>query len=52
MDYAQYIQTISSNSTANSLDKVQNQSPKLIYCGLYSTPTAACEIDANIEPLE
>ena len=52
MDYAQSLQTISSKSTANSLDKVQNQSLRLICGGMRSTPTAACEIDANIEPLD
>ena len=52
MDYAQPIQAIASKSTADSLDKVQNQALRLVCGGMRTTPTAACEIDANIEPLD
>ena len=51
MDYAMPIQAIASKSTRESLDKVQNQSLRLVCGGLRSTPSAACEIDANVEPL-
>ena len=52
MDYALPIQAIASNSTRESLDRVQNQSLRLVCGGMRSTPSAACEIDANIEPLD
>ena len=52
MDYAQPLQAIASKSTADSLDKVQNQALRLVCGGMRTTPTAACEIDANIEPLD
>ena len=51
MDYAMPIQAIASKSTRESLDKVQNQSLRLVCGGLCSTQSAACEIDANVEPL-
>ena len=51
MDYAMPIQAIASKSTRESLDKVQNQSLRLVCGGLRSTPSAAFEIDANVEPL-
>ena len=52
MDYSLTIQAVASKSAAESLDKVQNQSLRLVCGGMRSTPTAACEIDANIEPLD
>ena len=52
MDYALPIQAAASESVRESLDKVQNQSLRLVCGGLRSTPTAACEIDCNIEPLQ
>ena len=52
MDYGASIQTVASKSTTSSLDRVQNQAGRLI-CGAFrSTPSAACEIDANLEPLD
>ena len=51
MDYALPIQAIASNSTQETLDKVQNQSLRLVCGGMRSNPSAACEIDANVEPL-
>ena len=51
MDYAMPIQAVASKSTRESLDKVQNQSLRLVCGGMRSTPSAACEIDANVEPL-
>merc|ERR1711963_600128 len=41
-----------SKSTKQSLDKVQNQALRLICGGMRSSPTSACEISADIEPLE
>ena len=52
MDYAVPIQTVSSNTARASLDEIKNQGLRLICGGWRSTPTAACEIDANIEPLD
>ena len=52
MDYNLPLQTIASKGAALSLDKVQNQALRLI-CGAIrtcTTPTAACESDANIKP--
>ena len=52
MDYALPIQAIASKANRESLDKIQNQSLRLICGGMRSTPSAACEIDANVEPLD
>ena len=52
MDYALPIQAIASKSNKESLDRVQSQSLRLVCGGMRSTPSAACEIDANIEPLD
>ena len=46
------LQNACSTSTKQELDKVQNQALRLICGGMRSTPTAACEIASNIEPLE
>ena len=51
LEYAQPIQTAASKSTTESLDKLQNQSLRLVCGGMRSTPTAALEIEANVEPL-
>ena len=52
IDYNIALQNTCSPSTKSSLDKVQNQALRLICGGMRSTPTAACEIASNIEPLE
>ncbi|MCG8431297.1 MAG: hypothetical protein MJA29_09010, partial [Candidatus Omnitrophica bacterium] len=52
MEYALPLQTITSKTISSSVDKVQNQALRLICGGMRSTPTAACEIDANVEPLD
>ena len=52
MDYALPLQNIAPMQAKTSLDRVQNQAAKLISGGMQSTPTAACEIDANLEPLD
>ena len=45
------LQSISSPSQQQHLDKVQNQAVKFISGGMKSPPKAACEIHSNIEPL-
>ena len=52
MDYALPLQNIAPAQAKLSLDRVQNQAAKLICGGMHRTPTAACEIDANLEPLD
>ena len=52
MEYAQPLQAIASKTTIKSLDAVQNQSLRLVCGGMRTTPTAACEIDARVEPLD
>ena len=52
MEYALPLQSIASKSTTRSLDSVQSQSLRLVCGGMRSTPTAACEIDARVEPLD
>ena len=51
MDYTLALQSISSKTTRSSLDKVQNHALRFISGALRSTPTAACEIHTNIEPM-
>ena len=52
LDYGSSLQTIASKSTTSNLDRVQNQAGRLICGGFRSTPSAACEIDAGLEPLD
>ena len=51
MDNCLPLQAIASEHITTSLDRVQNQGLRFICGGMRTTPTAACEIDANIEPL-
>ena len=51
-DYNLSLQNICNKSSKNSLDTIQNQALRLISGGMRTTPTAACEIHTNIEPLE
>ena len=46
------LQSIASTSNTTALDKTQNQALRLICGGMRSTPTAACEIEADIEPMD
>ena len=46
------LQSTSSQSTQNSLDKVQNHALRFISGAMRSTPTSACQIHTNIEPLK
>ena len=50
MDYNLPLQTFASKGAILSLDKVQNQALRLICGAIRTTPTAVCEIDANIKP--
>ena len=52
LDYCSPIQTVANKSAVQEINKVQNQGLRLICGAMRSTPTAACEIDANIEPLD
>ena len=51
IEYSLALQTISSDTSQKSVDKVQNHALRFISGGLRSTPTAACEIHTNVEPL-
>ena len=51
LDYTLALQSISSKSIRLSLDKVQNHVVHFISGALRSTPTAACEIHTNVEPM-
>ena len=52
LDYCSSIQTIANKSSLKQIDKIQNQGLRLICGAMRSTPIAACEIEANIEPLD
>ena len=52
IDYNIVLQNICSKSSRENIDKLQNKALRLINGGMRSTPIAACEIAANIEPLE
>ena len=52
IDYNIVLQNMCSKSAKQKIDKIQNQALRLICGGMRSSPTAACEISANIEPLE
>ena len=51
-DYNIVLQNICSNATKTSLDSIQNHALRFISGGMKSTPTAACEVHTNVEPLE
>ena len=52
MEYALPLQSVASKRTTSSLDTVQNQALRLVCGGMRTSPTAACEIDAGVEPLD
>ena len=52
LEYNAVLQTTLSNNRREKLEKIQNQALRFICGGMRTTPTAACEIDANIQPLE
>ena len=51
-DYNLVLQNLCNDATKKSLDAVQNHALRFISGGMRSSPTAACEIHTNIEPLE
>jgi len=51
-DYNLVLQNLCSKATKKSLDVVQNHALRFISGGMRSSPTAACELNTNIEPLE
>ena len=52
MDYNLMLQSTCSKATQNSLNKVQNHALRFISGAMRSTPTSACEIHTNVEPLK
>ena len=52
MDNNLPLQSIASKCNTATLDRTQNQALRLICGGMRTTPTAACEIEANIEPMD
>jgi len=51
LEYSNSLLTMCSTTTRNTLDKIQNNALRFINGGMRSTPTAACEILSNVEPL-
>ena len=51
LEYGAALMTTCSKANQGTLDKIQNNALRLINGGMRSTPTAACEIHANVEPL-
>ena len=51
MEYNLPLQSISSETTQDSLDKIESQAVHFISGGMRTAPTTACHIDTNIEPL-
>ena len=52
LDYNLVLQNLCSKATKSSIDSIQNHALRFISGGMRSSPTAACEIHTNIEPLE
>ena len=50
-DYSAPLQVIASKSNKEKLDRKQSEALRFVCGGLRTTPNSACEIDANIEPL-
>ena len=50
-DFSAPLQTTASKSNQSKLERLQNQGLRFVCGALKTTPTSACEIDANIEPL-
>ena len=51
MDYSLSLQTISSESTQETVDKVQNQALRFISGAIKFTATATCEVHTNVAPM-
>ena len=50
-DFSLALQSLCSKSTQTSVDRVQNNALHFILGAMKSTPTAACEVHTNVEPL-
>ena len=50
-DYSAPLQATASNTNQGKLDRLQDQGLRFVCGALRTTPTSACEIDANVEPL-
>ena len=50
-DYSAPLQATASNTSQRKLDRLQNQGLRFVCGALKTTPSSACEIDANVEPL-
>ena len=50
-DYSAPLQATASKTNQDRLDRLQNQGLRFVCGALRTTPTSACEIDSNIEPL-
>jgi len=51
LEYGAALMTSCSTANLKQLDRIQNSAVRFINGGMRSTPTAACEVHANIEPL-
>ena len=51
LDYSAPLQVTASKHNQKMLDRKQNEALRFVCGALRSTPSSACEIDANIEPL-
>ena len=51
MDYSLTLQSVSSLSSQQTIDKIQNQALRFISGAMKSTPTAACEVHTNVAPM-
>ena len=52
LEYNSALLTTCAKTNVKSLDRVQNNALRLISGGMRSTPSSACEIHTNVEPLE
>ena len=50
-DYSAPLQATASKSNTDELDRLQNQGLRFVCGALRTTPSSACHIDANVEPL-
>ena len=51
MDYSLILQSICSESSQQTIDKIQNQALRFISGAMKSTPTAAVEVHTNVAPM-
>ena len=50
-DYSAPLQATATKTNQDKLDRLQNQGLRFVCGALKTTPTSACEVDSNIEPL-